>query len=146
MSATVESSTASVSMGIANPCWESQGGCTCSYSVFKIWKTWANNKCIHIDINVIYTQQSFQVNQFYEIITRPPTIWTSLNGSYPGQHIVGEVISSSEGTAIQFVWKYNLLQAWIPSSVLIDEQKLVLNPCNLFKKNYRCWQKLFYLN
>ena len=86
----------------------------------------------------------FSSQSIYEIITRPPTIWTSLNGSYPGQHIVGEVISSSEGTAIQFVWKYNLLQAWIPSSVLIDEKKLVLNPCNLFKKNYRCWQKLFY--
>ena len=38
------------------------------------------------------------------------------------------------GTAIQFV-KYNLSQAWIPSSVLIDEQKMVLNPCNLFQKN-----------
>ena len=111
--------------------------------IFKIWKTWANNKCIHININVIYTQQSFQVNHFYEIITRPPTIWTLLNGSYPGQHIVGEVISSSDGTTIQFVWK--CIQAWIPSSIHIDEKKLVLNPCNLFKKNYRCRQKLLYL-
>ena len=79
-----------------------------------------------------YIHSTILSSQFYEIITRPPTIWTSLNGSYPCLHIVGEVISSSEGTAIQFVWKYNLLQAWIPSSVLIDEQKLVLNLCNLF--------------